>query len=254
MCYHSIMEGKFMEIKIKIFQEALKDKVSTNTLKSYTTILRMILDGKLEVKSKARHDQASAVLTKAKEIGLDVDYTLTKWSKRGDKNIKKNIIDKLIDNDKLNKILTACPNTDKGNELRLAILISYNSGLRLSEVLALKPTDIVLNGYIRLNIQGKGEKYRTTYLNKSANINLDNFNGFNINIGYVEANITRIALKTGINFTFHSLRHTFATTLLKGKVSLPKISKLLGHADISTTAIYLHTLDEVDDAMKNLGF
>ncbi|MDP7661648.1 MAG: tyrosine-type recombinase/integrase [Gammaproteobacteria bacterium] len=42
------------------------------------------------------------------------------------------------------------------------------------------------------------------------------------------------------DFTFHGLRHTFATRLAQSKIDLYRISKLLGHKDISTTQRYAH--------------
>jgi site-specific recombinase XerD len=50
-------------------------------------------------------------------------------------------------------------------------------------------------------------------------------------------------------YTFHSLRHTYATMLLRAKVDLPVLQKLLGHSSITSTMIYLHTYDDqLDEA------
>ena len=46
--------------------------------------------------------------------------------------------------------------------------------------------------------------------------------------------------------TFHSLRHTSATCMLQGGVSLKQVQTRLGHADISTTNKYLHFIEEDD--------
>ncbi|MCF8076084.1 MAG: tyrosine-type recombinase/integrase [Desulfotignum sp.] len=51
----------------------------------------------------------------------------------------------------------------------------------------------------------------------------------------------------------HALRHTFATRQIQENVDLYTLSKLLGHADVSTTQIYLHLVQkDLDDAMRVL--
>jgi integrase/recombinase XerD len=50
----------------------------------------------------------------------------------------------------------------------------------------------------------------------------------------------------------HTLRHTFATDLLRATKNLRLVQKALGHERIGTTQIYLHIVDEeLEDAMKN---
>lgn len=55
------------------------------------------------------------------------------------------------------------------------------------------------------------------------------------------------------DFTFHGLRHTFASRLVQGGVDLYKISKLLGHKDIKTTQRYSHHCpDSLQDGVEML--
>ncbi|MCH7532702.1 MAG: tyrosine-type recombinase/integrase [Gemmatimonadetes bacterium] len=52
---------------------------------------------------------------------------------------------------------------------------------------------------------------------------------------------------TGIlkNASCHTFRHTFATQLLRDGVNVRTVQKLMGHADIRTTMIYLHAIDQI---------
>jgi site-specific recombinase XerD len=59
----------------------------------------------------------------------------------------------------------------------------------------------------------------------------------------------------GDGYSFHSLRHTFASHLVQKGVSLYIVSKLLGHADVKTTEIYAHLAPETfHDVVGLLGF
>ncbi|MDM0964521.1 tyrosine-type recombinase/integrase, partial [Clostridium perfringens] len=66
--------------------------------------------------------------------------------------------------------------------------------------------------------------------------------------------IETYSIKAGINkhITPHTLRHTYATDLLRETKNIRLVQKALGHSDISTTQIYLHIVDdEYEDALKN---
>lgn len=51
----------------------------------------------------------------------------------------------------------------------------------------------------------------------------------------------KLSKNTGVKFTAHALRHTAATELLNQGMDIYKVSTILGHTDIKTTTIYLHT-------------
>ena len=140
------------------------------------------------------------------------------------------------------------------------ILFNLQTGLRQDELLSLTWDRVdMLRKTIIINVTKNG-KPKTIPLNKTALgileskakvITIRNKIVFHSNSGTKidKHNLRRafvIAMKeAGIeDFTFHSLRHTFATRLAQGGVDLYKISKLLGHKDISTTQRYAHHCPE----------
>ena len=136
------------------------------------------------------------------------------------------------------------------------ILLLYGCGLRISEALNLKYSEMPLTD--TLKIKGKGEKFRVipilqiardavknylTMLPFTLNSNDNIFRGVrggNLNPRSIQLVMKSIREKLGIaaNATPHSLRHSFATHLLTAGADLRSIQELLGHASLSTTQIY----------------
>ena len=239
------------EIK-KRFRKMCTKVLSERTLENYNKRLDDILTDNIVISSKAKYLQYKAVMSKLEQMGIVLNVKLMKYAKRGD-TVKKNIMDKYVSPELLQVILDAIPDTVKGNELRLAIKLSYYSGLRLEEVLMLKSADFVVNTHIRLNISGKGSKTRKAYLPQDKKELIDSFAGFSITDDYVTKTIKRISDKTEIKFSFHSLRHSFASNFIKSGGNIALLQMLLGHSSMTTTAIYLHCVDETEQLSK-LGF
>ena len=141
------------------------------------------------------------------------------------------------------------------NRDRLMILLLLDTGLRISELCAIKKTDIDLEeGSIR--IFGKGAKERFVILSNRciAAIRecLKNGNGsdeilfFNqqkrhLNTRHAFRLVQEIGERAGIrNLGPHLLRHSFATNLRRKGADLLLIKEALGHASVSTTEIYAH--------------
>jgi integrase/recombinase XerD len=142
----------------------------------------------------------------------------------------------------------------------------YATGLRVSELVGLKVSDLQLDvGY--LTAFGKGGKQRIVPLGESALDELRNYldigrplldKGRGSSILFLNRSgngltrqgfwkiIKRRAMQAGIrkNITPHTLRHSFATHLLDNGADLRAVQTMLGHADISTTQIYTHVTRE----------
>jgi len=146
------------------------------------------------------------------------------------------------------------------------VLTMFGSGLRLSELLNLTKLEIH-NPENQLVIQGKGGKIRTTYLAPAAKEAILNylekrgedenpylFISFSKNSNQkskvfkpitprmVQIMIQNYANRLGIykKITPHTLRHSFATKLLKEGGDLRSVQSLLGHSNLATTQIYTH--------------
>ncbi len=237
----------------KKFKSHYKGYISDRSLHVYLQILSLIERRRLVIKSYSRYKQVKSVLNKCEKAGIDMEYTLPEWNKRDDRRLKR-ISDSIITENQLQEILAGCPDTDNGEQLKLAIEISYHSGLRLSEVLSLTPADIRIGQSIKLTFIGKGSKARYSFLPRWFKDRLKEFNGFTIDSNYTMISFRRICIRLGLNATFHSLRHSFATRMLENGVHIRRIQKLLGHSNLSTTQIYLDIIDSIDENMRTMGY
>jgi integrase/recombinase XerD len=156
--------------------------------------------------------------------------------------------------------------TPRGLRDRALIEVLYATGLRVSELIRLRASDLNLEaGY--LSTTGKGNKQRIVPIGEQASAWLTKYirearPGL---LGkksspwlFVNAkqgtSLTRVGfwkilkgygMKAGISRTLspHVLRHSFATHLLEHGADLRSIQMMLGHADLSTTQIYTHVLE-----------
>jgi site-specific recombinase XerD len=132
------------------------------------------------------------------------------------------------------------------------------AGLRKSELLQLKLTDVDIPNLSIFVNQGKGNKDRILPMTYTLAESLKRylierkklgrtcpefFVSLNLNSGYTKNGLKRLVVKirkaSAINFTIHKLRHTFATLMLEGGCDIYSLSKMMGHSDIKTTTIYL---------------
>jgi integrase/recombinase XerD len=148
---------------------------------------------------------------------------------------------------------------------QLIIQMLYSSGLRVSELVNLKKTDLDFEENIGWVRAGKGKKDRIFILSKKLSNKLKKYLEkkpnwkyvFSENLPLSTRNIQKIiqltTLKAGINKSVHphTLRHSFATHLLDAGVDIRKIQELLGHSSLSTTQLYTHISSEQLKSIKN---
>jgi integrase/recombinase XerD len=159
----------------------------------------------------------------------------------------------VLSKEEVKTILEASNNSKHKTMLSLI----YSCGLRRSELLNLKPTDIDSKRNIVIIRQGKGKKDRITPLSakilemlrgyyKEYKPKLWLFEGQNEGVKYSERSLEEVLKKSirlaNINkpVTLHWLRHSYATHLLESGTDLRYIQELLGHNSSRTTEIYTH--------------
>lgn len=177
---------------------------------------------------------------------------------------------KLLSEDEVDRLLDAARDRDgpEGARLHALVELLYATGMRVSELVGL-PVGAVGGDPRFLVVKGKGSKERLVPLSEPARIAVesymphrDHFLGRRRESPWLfpsrgaQGHLTRhrlgqllkeLAREAGIDparVSPHVLRHAFASHLLAHGADLRAVQQMLGHADISTTQIYTHVLDE----------
>ncbi|MBI1305082.1 MAG: tyrosine recombinase [Bacteroidetes bacterium] len=168
----------------------------------------------------------------------------------------------ILTNDEFIRIISAIDvNSMGGIRDRAILMLMYGSGPRVSEICSLKDSDIdfVEN---TLSLNGKGNKqrivpfgdnskialteYRSAKLKRNNSTSSEYFfqnnRGKQISRVYLFKKIKSLAREVGIKKVIspHTLRHSFATTLIERGANIRAVQQLLGHESILTTEIYTH--------------
>jgi len=213
------------------FYDVLRNKLHPNSAIHYLRILKIVLNKAVKEKLIVSNP-ANLVSTK--------------------KHGKKSKIE-FVEEFEIKK-LNETPIENKHQIVKTAFLFSCFTGLRLSDVQALKFSDIV-NGYIVFDQEKTDDENRIPLRGTSLDI-FEQQKRINKK-GFVFQELRRYenlkinnALKKWIksvgitrNITYHSSRHSYAIMLLRHDVDIFTVSKLLGHHSISMTEKYLHIVD-----------
>jgi len=169
----------------------------------------------------------------------------------------------VLNREETERLIVAARGEGKTLDLRNLALVelAYGSGLRVSELLALKTVDLHLNSGV-VHVLGKGGKERIVPLGDESIFTLRNYlvdarplfhpaaregvfvnkNGTKLSrVGFYKI-IRKLAIAAGIEKAIspHTLRHSFATHMLENGADLRAVQELLGHEDVLTTEIYTH--------------
>lgn len=169
---------------------------------------------------------------------------------------KAELLPKVFSQDDIAAIINSVTN----KKHKVMLMLAYSAGLRVSEVIALKTFDIDSKRMTIFIRAAKGKKDRQVILSAVLLVMLRAyalefkpakngylFEGSTKGTAYSSRSLQEVlqaakkkagVLKPG---SVHSLRHSFATHLIEKGTDVTMIQKLLGHNDLKTTLIYLHT-------------
>ena len=170
---------------------------------------------------------------------------------------RRNQIPICLTHEEVKQVLAAV----RSEEYRAALTLCYCCGLRVSEVCAVQ-IDHVMTGQGMLLVRGKGEKKRSMPLPvRALELLRENYresrpprpwmfgNGNNsgpMNKRTVQKVLKSAVRSSGVNpaATVHTLRHSYATTLLRKGVDITTVQRWLGHKSVQTTMDYLHVIEQ----------
>jgi integrase/recombinase XerD len=266
----------------------LEKNLSGNTISSYrndiSSFIRFLEKHKIEDPSKIESRIIIRFFTNLEKIGLTSTSAARYFSSlKGFLNylftnnyIKNNPIEKVsppklgktlpgvLSFEEIDKILSL-PETNVilGLRDKTILEVFYACGLRISELISLKLSDLFLTEEM-IRVFGKGSKERIVPIGRSAinwiNVYLTksrpllqkkmksenylflNSRGSKLSRMGVWKIVSRYIKESGIEKDAHphTFRHSFATHLIEGGADLRSVQEMLGHADISTTQIYTH--------------
>jgi len=152
------------------------------------------------------------------------------------------------------------------------VVMMLNTGIRIRECVELSLKNVDLTEKVVRVIEGKGGKNRVVPMNEHLVLEMQDYltnhrpstGSFNffateqsgrISAQYVNVVLKEAVKKAGIEkkVSSHILRHSFASHLVNANVHVATISKLLGHADVRTTSVYMHsTNQQMNDAVNKI--
>ncbi|MCR5252692.1 MAG: tyrosine recombinase [Treponema sp.] len=179
---------------------------------------------------------------------------------------------KVLTEDQVDVLLESIDTSDNVGKRDDALFeLIYSCGLRISEACTLKVANVHMDEQIIL-VHGKGDKERIVPFGKRAYDKLKfyleevrplltkgknvpevfvNYKGEAISRKGVWKRFKELETLSGVQAKVHTLRHSFATHLLKGGADLRAVQELLGHSDLATTQIYTHvTNEQLEEAHK----
>ena len=263
----------------------LERNLSENSVESYTRDLKKFIAYNKKVEpTKIRREHITNFLNRINEIKISPKSQArmlssirgffsflifeNKISLHPCKHIKSpkigSNIPEILSVEEIDKIINSIDLSKKNSERNRTIIeCLYSCGLRVSELISLKISDINFDDNI-IKIMGKGNKQRIVPLSNTLKKYLKSYLMYfrckkdtkkaNSDVLFLSANsnklsrvmifniVKKYAKLSGLkkNISPHSFRHSFATHLVEGGADLRVVQEMLGHTNITTTEIYTH--------------
>lgn len=258
--------SSYIEDIYKYLEYTEKNKVSNALNIKYQDILdylKYLDDNNYEISSVIR----KIVSIKLFHKYLSNNYQIEDISSKITNPKSKRKLPNILSIEEVDNLLDIKLNTPFDYRNKAMLELMYSSGLRVSELVDLKLSNIDLeNGYVRCLGKGKKERivpigeiaieYLKEYINNYRDSMKKGYYTENIFLNNHGKNITRqgffliiknIAKEKKIdkNITPHMLRHSFATHLLNNGANLRTIQEMLGHSSITTTQIYTNVSTDI---------
>ena len=185
-----------------------------------------------------------------------VNYNPVKYIKR----YKEKSRDRALNTNEIKALLETCRQS-RNEELYYIVLVALYTGMRYSNIVNMKRSNIKGNVYQLDGNETKSGKEQLIYLHQDLMNELNGYMKYNtgsyiFKSKYILGSFKTACNKAGIeNFRFHDLRRTFATTLLYNNVNIVTISNMLGHSSLLMTQKYLANDSKKElDAINKLCF
>ena len=233
------------------------DKVTENDIRDYLEFLNMKKESSSSIRRKISSFKSFYKFLYLNDFIDKKDYPMARIGYP--KQEKK--LPKFIYYNDLLEILEESSKDSDGIRDKLIIEMLYATGVRVSELVNIKYSDIDYNNK-RIRVSGKGNKERIVYfgeyaldqLNEYTSTHKKNEEGFvftnskggqltDRGVRYIIDNIMK-RLSVKVHVTPHVLRHTFATDMLNNGCDIKIVQELLGHSSLRTTEIYTHVTNE----------
>ena len=260
---------------LRIFESYLKEIYTTSIDKANHTMIRSWLVEELNKGNSARTVNRKITTLKSfykyliKEHKIKQNPTLKIPSSKISKKLPQFVgladMNKLLDKLKFEKNFSAYRD-------KLIIEVFYSTGIRLSELINIKLTDVdPLKNQIK--VLGKRNKERLVPLTKELQKSIEGYMSFRMKEKAIDRSylfITDSGKKLNPSMVYrkvnellkgvttlekkspHVLRHTFATHMLNNGADLNVIKELLGHASLSATEVYTHnSIDQLKEIFNN---
>ena len=250
-----------LETKLEEFEDWMYERFSRTTIKDSMRKMRFFsqrcdLDSRESIRAFLGEERRKG--SPKQKVNEYIKF-LNRWMQfRGEdkfvylRTSKRQFIVKRYDQEEVKALI----NGTKGSTVEDArdhamVILALNTGLRRSEIANLR-VEHIHNSYLTV-VSGKGEKNRDVYLDEGTRKvlmeyvrirnNPESPYVFTTRLGRITTdymgNIARrISERTGVKFSWHKCRHTYAKNMITSDVDLQTISQMLGHERLDTTAIY----------------